>query len=77
MSLSPLTVVIEPDKDAFHASVPALPGCHHFGMTVDEACANIAEAVQLHVEGMQGDGEPLPMKGEPLDITRLRVPADA
>jgi predicted RNase H-like HicB family nuclease len=51
------TVGIEPDEEAFHAYVPALPGCHTFGMTVDEARANIAEAMALHIESMQEDGE--------------------
>ena len=71
------TVVIEPDEDAFHAFVPALPGCHTFGMTVDEARANIVEAMALHVESMQEDGEPVPVEGEPLFITRLSVPVAA
>ena len=71
------TVVIEADEDAFHAFVPALPGCHSFGMTVDEARANIAEAMQLHIESMQEDGEPIPVEREPLFITRLSVPAAA
>ena len=53
------TVVIEPDEEAFHAFVPALPGCHTFGLTVDEARVNIAEAMGLHIERMQEDGEPV------------------
>jgi predicted RNase H-like HicB family nuclease len=71
------TVVIEPDGEAFHAFVPALPGCHTFGMTVDEARANIAEAMELHIESLQEDGEPIPVEREPLFITRLSVPVAA
>ena len=71
------TVVIEPDEEAFHAFVPALPGCHTFGMTLDEARANIVEAMGLHIEGMQEDGEPIPVEGEPLFVTRLSVPVAA
>lgn len=70
-------VITEPDEDAFHAFVPALPGCHTFGMTLDEARANIAEAMELHIESMQEDGEPIPVEREPLFITRLTVPAAA
>ena len=55
-----LTVVIEPDEDAFHAFVPSLPGCHTFGMTVDEARANILEAMELHLECMLEEGEAIP-----------------
>lgn len=68
------TVVIEPDEDAYHAFVPALPGCHTFGATVDEARANIIEAMGLHIEAMRESGEPIPVEGEPLFITRLTVP---
>ncbi len=53
------TVVIEPDEEGYHAFVPALPGCHTFGDTLDEARANIAEAMELHIESMQADGEPI------------------
>ena len=68
------TVVIEPDETGYHAFVPALPGCHSFGDTLDEARANILEAMQLHIEGMEADGEPIPVEQEPLFITRLSVP---
>ena len=68
------TVVIEQDEGAFHAYVPALPGCHTFGPTLDEARANIAEAMELHIESIREDGEPIPVEREPLFITRLSVP---
>jgi predicted RNase H-like HicB family nuclease len=71
------TVVIEPDEEAFHAFVPALPGCHTFGMTIDEVRANITEAMELHIESMQEDGEMIPVEREPLFITRLSVPVTA
>jgi len=71
------TVVIEPDEASFHAYVPVLPGCHSFGDTLDEARANIFEAMQLHVESMQADGEPIPIEQEPLFITRLSIPVPA
>jgi len=67
------TIVIEPDEDKFHAFVPALPGCHTFGDTIDEARANIAEAIQLHVSSMKEDGEEIPVEREPMLITRLTV----
>lgn len=73
MTTFQFTVVIEADEDMFHAYVPALPGCHTFGATVDEARANIAEAMELHVESMRQDGEPIPVEREPLFVTRLSV----
>ena len=68
------TVVIEPDEHGFHAFVPALPGCHSFGDTVEEAQANIHEAMELHVEAMIEDGEPVPMQQDPVFITRISIP---
>lgn len=77
MSTYQFTVVIEPDEDAFHAYAPALPGCHTFGSTVDEARANIAEAIQLHVECMLERGEPIPAEKEPMFVTRLSLSVPA
>ena len=55
------TIVIEPDEDQYHAFVPVLAGCHTFGASVEEARANIAEAIALHIESMQEDGESVPL----------------
>ena len=77
MTTYQFTVVIEPDEDGYHAFVPALPGCHTFGATLDEARTNIAEAIELHIESMQHDGESIPVEREPLVITRLSVPVAA
>jgi antitoxin HicB len=74
MTTYSFTVVIEPDEEGFHAYVPSLSGCHTFADTVDEARANILEAIELHVESMVEDGEPIPVEREPLFITRLSVP---
>ncbi len=71
------TVVIEPDGDSFHAFVPVLPGCHSFGATVDEARAHIIEAIELHIEGLREDGEPVPNEPEPFFIARLSIPRAA
>ncbi len=77
MTTYQFTVVIEPDENGFHAYVPTLPGCHTFGETIDETRKNIAEAIELHVESMAADGEPIPIEREPLFITRLSVPVAA
>jgi predicted RNase H-like HicB family nuclease len=61
MLIYQFTVVIAPDEEGFHASVPALPGCHTFGATIDEARADIAEAMELHIESMLQDGETIPV----------------
>ena len=74
MSEFQFTVVIEPDEKGYHAFVPALPGCHSFGDTVEEAKSNILEAIEVHVESMVEDGESVPVERDPVFITRLSVP---
>ena len=45
-----VSVVIESDDDGFYAHCPVLPGCQSQGNTMDEAMANIQEAVELYLE---------------------------
>lgn len=53
-------VVIEKARDNFSAYSPDLPGCVATGDTREEAETNMHEALQLHVEGMLEDGDPIP-----------------
>jgi len=68
------TVILEPDNSSYHAYVPALKGCHSFGDSLEEAIANISEAMQLHLESMLEDGEVIPEDVSSLVIHRLAVP---
>jgi predicted RNase H-like HicB family nuclease len=70
-------VVIEPDDDAYHVFVPAREGCHSYRVSVDEARAYFAEAMALHIECLQQDGELIRVEREPLFITRLSAPVAA
>jgi len=47
-------VMLEPDEEAggYVVSCPSLPGCYSQGDTVDEAIANIKEAILLCLEDM-------------------------
>ncbi|MFB3880632.1 MAG: type II toxin-antitoxin system HicB family antitoxin [Armatimonadota bacterium] len=50
-------IVLEPsDEGGFTATVPALPGCISEGETVEEAMANIREAIELYLEPV-GDSD--------------------
>lgn len=49
----------EADSD-FGVSFPDFPGCVTAGTTLDEAREMAAEALGLHLEGMEQDGEPAP-----------------
>jgi len=51
----------EPDPDGGYViSCPSLPGCHSQGDSVDEALANIREAIELVVEDLKARGEEIP-----------------
>ena len=77
MTTYQFTVVIEPDEEGFHADAPSLPGCHSWGATIDEARTNILEAMELHIESLREDGEPVLTEPEPFFITKLSVPRAA
>lgn len=53
-------VVIEKAGENYSAYCPDLPGCVATGDTPEEAETSMHEALQLHVEGMLEDGEPIP-----------------
>ena len=44
----------------YSAYSPNLPGCVATGKTREDAERNMHEAIQLHVDGLIEDGEPVP-----------------
>ena len=51
-----LKIVLEPsDEGGYTVYVPSLPGCISEGDTVDDAIANIREAIELYLEPVEGD----------------------
>ena len=55
------TVILEREEDGgYHASCPALKGCHTQGDTLDEAVANVREAIEVYLESLKARGEPIP-----------------
>ena len=53
-------VVIERAEHNYSVYVPDLPGCVATGDTIEEAEEQIREAIQFHIEGLRGDGLPVP-----------------
>ena len=53
-------VIIEKGESGYGAYVPDLPGCVAAGKPVDEVRNLIQEAINVHVEGLIEDGEPVP-----------------
>jgi predicted RNase H-like HicB family nuclease len=54
-----------PANVAFGVVFPDLSGCTSMGDTVQDAVANAAEALALHIEGMIEDGEKVPEPSVP------------
>ncbi|HQH72273.1 MAG TPA: type II toxin-antitoxin system HicB family antitoxin [bacterium] len=74
------TVVYEMDEDGVYiADVPALPGCHSFGDTIEEAERNIQEAITGYLEVLRKLGKPIPEDPEISFIikktTQINLPA--
>ena len=53
-------IVIEQGENNLSAYVPDLPGCISTGRTTEEIERNMREAIELHLEGLREDGEPIP-----------------
>ncbi len=53
-------VVYEWAGSNYSAYVPDLPGCITTGKTLEETERNIQEAIELYIETLKDDGEPIP-----------------
>ncbi len=57
------TVILIPEEEGgYSVDVPALPGCVTQGETKEEALAMAKEAIELYMESLQADGEPIPIE---------------
>jgi len=53
-------VIIETGEENYSAYSPDLPGCVATGSTYEEVLQNMADAIQMHLEGLREAGEKLP-----------------
>jgi predicted RNase H-like HicB family nuclease len=58
-------VILEDETGGYVALVPALPGCHTQGDTLEELMKNIKEAIELYTETLS--------KEEKEDLLRQKV----
>ncbi|MGA2736361.1 MAG: type II toxin-antitoxin system HicB family antitoxin [Bryobacteraceae bacterium] len=61
-------------EGGYVAFVPALPGCHTQGETLEETEGNVKEAVALYLESLAAHGEAPPAEGRSFQ-GRVTVPA--
>ncbi|HCM38212.1 MAG: Toxin-antitoxin system, antitoxin component, HicB family [Candidatus Gottesmanbacteria bacterium GW2011_GWB1_43_11] len=52
--------IIEKDGKYYHGYVPALPGCHTQGKTIEETQKNLKEAMKGWLDSRQELGWPIP-----------------
>jgi predicted RNase H-like HicB family nuclease len=70
------TAIFEAEPDGgYHASCPSLPGCHSEGETLDEAVANLREAITVYLESLRAHGEPFPVEDLLIKSLVISVPA--
>lgn len=69
------TIVLYPDEEqgGYTVLVPALPGVVTEGNTLEEAIAMAREAIELHIEGLIADGEPVPQEDTPPETAVVTV----
>lgn len=68
------SVVIEKDEHGFYAWCPELKGCQSQGSTLEEAIANIKEAIELYLETLSDDERDLALSREIL-TTAVQIDA--
>jgi predicted RNase H-like HicB family nuclease len=54
-------------------TVPALPGCLTEGDTLEEALTNAKDAIQLFLEDLEANGEPIPEERERPELALVEV----
>jgi len=70
------TIVVEPDQDGgYFVTVPALPGCFTRGSTIEQCRERAVEAIEVHISGLQADGEPVPEEAGPPQLLAVTVAA--
>lgn len=70
------TVLIhQAEEGGFWVEVPALSGCFSQGETVEEALANVKEAIELHLESMREHGEEIPTEEDVVGTVKVVVSA--
>ena len=68
------SVVLRRDEEGnWLASVPAIPGCHAWGHSKEEALANAREALEGCVESLRATGDPVPQGREPVELATVSI----
>ncbi|MGH8036047.1 MAG: type II toxin-antitoxin system HicB family antitoxin [Lysobacterales bacterium] len=64
-------VVIEKAESNYSAYVPDLPGCIATGETVAKVEVEIRNAIEFHLEGLQQDGQEIPLPSSAVEYVEV------
>jgi predicted RNase H-like HicB family nuclease len=70
-------IIIEKEAESYGAYSPDLPGCIAVGSSEEEVKQNMQEAIEMHLEGMLEDHEPIPIPHSTADYLDITVPHSA
>jgi predicted RNase H-like HicB family nuclease len=74
------SVIFEPcPEGGYTVTVPALPGVVTEGDSLEDARAMAKEAIELHIESLKANGEPVPVEDEksPIHFEKMIVEVGA
>mgnify|MGYP001292097453 CR=1 FL=1 len=60
-----LSIEFHEDEGGYLAAFPALPGCHTWGASYEEAVKNAGEALLGYLEALQKNGEAIAQEDRP------------
>ena len=71
-------VIVEQGPHNYSAYSPDVPGCASAGDTVEETLAHFRDALQMHLEGILEDGDPIPQPTSvAAEFVEVQVPVKA
>jgi antitoxin HicB len=65
--------LIPDEEGGYTVVVPLLPGCVSFGATIEEATANVREAIRLHLENLAAHDQPIPAGNDSVQVFTTTV----
>jgi predicted RNase H-like HicB family nuclease len=70
-------VIIEPGTRNYSAYAPDLPGCIATGKTLEDVKSNMREAINMHLQGMMEDNDPIPSSSSLAEYMDIPSPTSA
>ena len=70
-------VIIEPGKRNYSAYAPDLPGCIATSKTLEEVKSNMRDAINMHLQGMLEDNDPIPSSSSLAEYMDVPSPTSA